>query len=335
MGSEALDAVRRYQSAVVAHGRRDGDVPGVAIQPRDLELIDCVRRYKFLTTPQLLELFWSGRSPQAARMRLVALFRAGFLDRFRPVADRGSFPWTYQLGPEGHRLLVRAGILPARSRFESREVFDYSYVLHEIGVNSWVIEWRRRLGERLLSWEGEVQIEPPDGLDKTGSRRHISGDVYVEWLKDWRARPVRPDAILEVRTKAGGINAFFVEYDRTRRVDKNFDKFRRYDNFLCWWAPEVLGPDVTPWVIFVCQTAADCTRFVDAADSDLTGQLTGRDERHIGRRRLLFTVEADMYEPSEVIAQRVPPTPWSPYDKDEGPRMCDPIRFVDALPGAV
>ena len=56
-------------------------------------------------------------SVQAADRRLLKLFRVGYLDRFRPISRRGSFPWTYQLGLEGHRLLQRAGRRRATGRF--------------------------------------------------------------------------------------------------------------------------------------------------------------------------------------------------------------------------
>ena len=50
------------------------------------------------------------------------------------------------------------------------------------------------------------------------------------------ARLVRPDAVLEVvRPDNEDSRLLSVEYDRTRRVDKNFEKFRRYDTLLCWW----------------------------------------------------------------------------------------------------
>jgi hypothetical protein len=78
-----------------------------------------------LTTDQLLELWWPGAWAQAGRRRLVKLFRAGYLDRFRPLTRRGSYPWTYQLGRAGHRLLVQAAAIPRRDRFEQREVYDY------------------------------------------------------------------------------------------------------------------------------------------------------------------------------------------------------------------
>jgi Replication-relaxation len=83
------------------------------VQPRDVSIVADVHRYKFLTAPQLRELWWPESSVQAADRRLLKLFRAGYLDRFRPISldrfrpisRRGSFPWTYQLGVEGHRLL--------------------------------------------------------------------------------------------------------------------------------------------------------------------------------------------------------------------------------------
>jgi hypothetical protein len=58
-----------------------------------------------LRRPQLRELWWPNSSVKAADRRLLKLFRAGFVDRFRPISRRGSFPWTYQLGLEGHRLV--------------------------------------------------------------------------------------------------------------------------------------------------------------------------------------------------------------------------------------
>jgi hypothetical protein len=38
--------------------------------------------------------------------------------------------------------------------------------------------------------------------------------------------------VLEVeRGEDRGVRTFFLEFDRTRRVDKNYEKFRRYDAF--------------------------------------------------------------------------------------------------------
>jgi hypothetical protein len=150
----SYEAVHRYDGAVIQRGRRDGLVPCV-VQPRDVALVRDVRRYKFLTAPQLRELWWPESSVQAADRRLLKLFRAGYLDRFRPISRRGSFPWTYQLGVEGHRLLQRAGVVAPRHRFVRREVYDYGHVLHDLQLNAWVLAYRRAAGDVFLSWEGE------------------------------------------------------------------------------------------------------------------------------------------------------------------------------------
>jgi hypothetical protein len=189
-----IDA-HRYDGAAIERGSRDRREP-CAIQPRDISVIGDVRRHKFLTAPQLRELWWPQRSIQAADRRLLKLFRAGYLERFRPLARRGSFPWTYQIGAEGHRLLQRAGIIGPRERFSPRAIYDYGHVLHELQLNAWVLATRRALGSALLCWDGETHIEPPPKARQAQLRLH--DDWSAEDLRDPRVRPVRPDARLEI-----------------------------------------------------------------------------------------------------------------------------------------
>src|SRR4051812_45788400 len=63
-----LDA-HRYDGAALVHDRRERIVP-CAIQPRDFHLVHDVWRYKFLTAPQLHELFWPGDSAWPSQRRL-------------------------------------------------------------------------------------------------------------------------------------------------------------------------------------------------------------------------------------------------------------------------
>ncbi len=307
------DLVIDYDTAAVARGRREQIVP-CAIQPRDLELIDVVMRCRFLTTPHLLELWWPGAAPQVGRRRLTKLFEAGYLDRFRPVARRGSFPWTYQLGREGHRLLQRAGRVPWTERFDAREVYDYRYVLHDVHLYSWVLAWRRLLGEQLVRWDGETQIGTREELRRL--RRAHQAEVAVDGLRDPAPKPVRPDALVEAARRGGeGTHTFLVEYDRTRRVDKNFEKFRRYDTFACWWwrYTEYGEADRAPWVVFVCQNEDQRDRFLVQADQEVTGRLwevgEGSGEQEFaGRHRMLFVSEGDVYE-GRAVAHRLPALP--------------------------
>jgi hypothetical protein len=301
--------VLAYDGAAVARGRRRAGAEPCALQPRDLALIDNVRRCKFLTTPQLLELWWPGAAPQVGRRRLTRLFEMGYLERFRPVARRGSFPWTYQLGREGHRLLQRTGVLPAGERFETVEVYDYRYVLHHIHLSSWVLAWRRLLAGRLLEWDGERNIEP-HGRGELAAAEGL--DAVVGGLKDPRPRTLRPDAILEVAGHdAASPNVFLVEYDRTRRVDKNFDKFLRYDAFATsWWRRSEFGAgERLPWIVFVCQSAAQRDLFVRSADRQVTGRVrVAGCDRFPGRMRILFASEPDMHA-GDPLAVRLPEAP--------------------------
>jgi Replication-relaxation len=310
----SYEAVHRYDGAVIQRGRREDLVPCV-VQPRDVALLRDVRRYKFLTAPQLRELWWAKSSVQAADRRLLKLFRAGYLDRFRPICRRGSFPWTYQLGLEGHRLLQRAGIVGPRERFVHREVYDYGDVLHELQLNAWVLAYRRAAGDLFLSWEGETHIEPPPEARSRQGVLRVGGHWSAERLRDPRARLVRPDAVLEVaRPDGDSSRLLFLEYDRTRRVDKNYEKFRRYDTFLCWWWEHTSFADGDrPYVIFICQDVDRRNRFLNAADPELTGQLwhpsAAPDEKeYTGRKRLVFACDLDMHL-GRLEARRVPGVP--------------------------
>jgi hypothetical protein len=130
----------RYDGAAIEHAHRDQLVP-CAVQPRDVAIMRDVWRYKFLTAPQLRELWWLDRTVQAADRRLLKLFRAGHLDRFRPIARRGSYPWTYHLGAEGHRLLQHTGVINVGQRYRPRAIYDFGHILQR--------DPAQRLGARL------------------------------------------------------------------------------------------------------------------------------------------------------------------------------------------
>jgi Replication-relaxation len=328
---DTYQEVHRYDGAAMQRARVDVVVP-CAVQPRDVAILRDVCRYKFLTAAQVLELWWPGRSDRAGQRRLRVLFDAGYLERFRPVTRRGSFPWTYQLAADGHRLLQRAGVIAHGERFNPRSIYDYGHVLHEIQLNAWVLAYRRAIGSSLMAWDGEANIDPPpEARSPEGVR--IGDDWSPEGLVDPRARLVRPDAVLEVECDDGhGPQVVFVEYDRTRRVDKNYEKFRRYDAYLNWWWRYTELRDAgAPVVVFVCQDAVQVELFVKAADSELTGHLwhpgVSPDRyRYIGRRNMMFVRERDAHD-GDLRPWRVPEFP-----REHLGRVANAGRLV--LPGA-
>ena len=299
---DSYTAVHRYDGAIIQRQRSD-DPQRCALRQRDLAIVRDVWRYHFLTTNQVRELWWSGKSIQAARRRLIKLFRAGYVERFRPYSPRGSYDWTYFLGA-----------VDPRSRFKPRDVFDYGRALHEIQLNAWVLAYRRLLGAALLEWHGEHQLTPPRTARHAQLR--VSDDCSVEGLRDPQARPVVPDAALEVaHDGADNPRLFLIEYDRTRRVDKNFDKFRRYDSYLAWWWRHTgLGErSEPPFVLFICQNDAQRDDFLARADDELTGHHwhpTNSPDQHkyIGRRHILFCNERDVHL-GRLEARRLPQFP--------------------------
>ena len=120
-----------------------------------------------------------------------------------------------------------------------------------------------------------------------------------------------------------------LEYDRTRRIDKNYEKFRRYDTFLCWWWQHTSFADGDrPFVIFICQDEDQRDRFLNAADRELTGQLwhpsaAPDDKVYVGRERVLFASELDMHL-GRLEARRVPGIP--PGDARRGGHAADVRR---------
>ena len=127
---------------------------------------------------------------------------------------------------------------------------------------------------------------------------------------------VVPDAALEIaHDLAENPRLFLIEYDRTRRVDKNFDKFRRYDALITWWWRHThLGArGDAPYVLFVCQNDAQRDDFVACADGELTAHLwhpssTVDQHEYVGRRRILFCNERDAHV-GQLYARRLPPYP--------------------------
>jgi hypothetical protein len=206
------------------------------------------------------------------------------------------------------------------------QIFDYRYVIHDLRVNEWVLRYRALLGERLLDWAGpdESLIVPPKGATVSGtSAEH---DVYVD--KD-AIRPIQPDALLEIADDNGDI-AIFIEYDRTRRVDKNYDKFRRYEAFLAGWWSNVRTEERRPAVLFICQDEEHRERFIRAADGQLTAYETRWAElnpaqEYRARQRFLFAGETDLQD-GLAYALRLPPQP---------PRSADTERRLGriVLPG--
>lgn len=291
-----------------------------ALQWRDADVLEALGRYRFLTTVQIADQWWPGCALQVVRRRLTKLFDAGYVERFRPQTIRGSYQWIYCLARDGHRAAQQSGRLPEELRFTPRreQIFDYRYVVHDLRLNDWVIAYKALLGGGLIDWHGPdgCRREPPKVETWLRDRDEHGGSVSGLKLGPWR--PIAPDAALDVLHDPGdGLRwtQLLVEYDRTRRVDKNFDKFRRYDSYVStWWYRSGQEGEWRPIVLFLCEDERHLERFLAAADHELTGYRSyldddGQAAHHFyGRRQIVFALASELYAGS-LTAYAVPHYP--------------------------
>jgi len=115
--------------------------------------------------------------------------------------------------------------------------------------------------------------------------------------------------------------ALFVEYDRTRRVDKNYDKFRRYEALLAgWWKHALPAETQRPAVVFICQDNEHRERFLAAADWQLTAHQTrwadlNPEREYPVRDRFVFALEHDIHD-GRAEAVRLPRQPPAVANRD-------------------
>jgi hypothetical protein len=311
-----------------------------ALQPRDVDVLGALGRYRFLTTVQIADMWWPGCALQVVRRRLAKLFAAGYVERFRPQTIRGAYQWIYCLARDGHRAAQQAGELGFDVRFTSRreQIFDYRYVVHDLRMNEWAMAYKRLAGDRMLCWHGPdgCKADPPTKLESYEHNRDVWDRTYSD-LPLKVGRPIAPDAALEVVRPSGNLAYVLVEYDRTRRVDKNFDKFRRYEMFLStWWSRHDHSERGRPWLVFVCEDEDQLWRFLNAADREFGASRAGEYDEAGGRRRrifvarqaTLFALAQDLFDGSS-RAWRVPPIPLG-----QDGRSADDEAEQLQLPGA-
>ena len=121
------------------------------ITARDYEIIKAVNRFRYLHTFQIARLLGSSVSP--LRRRLKLLFKASFLNRYRPYVRVGDSkpPIAYYLGDEGARLLSERGekvyVYPKSGKVKHL-FFDHALDLSEFRIH---FELALRNHEKVIS----------------------------------------------------------------------------------------------------------------------------------------------------------------------------------------
>ena len=150
---------------------------------RDRFLCRVLWEHRVLTTEQVVDLCFNHLV--TAQHRLVALYRLGVLDRFRPLRPTGTESWRYSLGPMGAALVAaERGIeAPRPSVLRDRVVALAAgqRTSHTLGLNSFFCALhkaaRERPGAAVIAWWSERRCAAEWG-------DFVRPDAYGIWEED-------------------------------------------------------------------------------------------------------------------------------------------------------
>src|SRR5579859_7243177 len=115
-----------------------------AITPLEYQIMQYVREYHFLTAWQVVKLHYSDGSLTRARVVLLRLYEAGYLDRRSlPHVGKGQPIYIYALATKGINYLKDQGF-PSFSRYRPNELqhFKYPHLEHVLSLNDFLIAGR-------------------------------------------------------------------------------------------------------------------------------------------------------------------------------------------------
>ena len=274
------------------HDRRDAIVP-CAVQPRDVAIVRDVWRYKFLTAPQLLELWW----PDGARVARTASSPKALQRRLPRAVPPARSPGLLSVDvPPGRRRP------PAPSARRRRRAGTAVLRAHDLRLRPRPARApAQRLGAGVPTRSRRTRSS--HGTARPTSRHHamhgrrqlrLDGDWSAEGLRDRRRRLLRPDAVLELARRR-----LRTPYAPSWSSTTGPGASTRTTTSSAATTPSCAGGGATPpyadapappFVLFVCQTEEQRQHFIAAADHELTGhhlasERSAEHHDYVGRRR--------------------------------------------------
>jgi hypothetical protein len=343
----ALQAGVGLSTGTIQWGRRPDSAPAIGLTHRDLRLMALLHDVNFLSSSQLLLLGWGTAGERAGQNRLKRLHDAGFVDRFRPIPERGSAQWNYRLTTQGWTPLAEQGVLPSDRAYTPTAITSISYTEHDLQLAALALHIaqaaaRGHVGGLLdrmpFRWQGprsgRIDPDPEEGqrFECSPAARLPKGTRLHQGSS--RAGYLEPDATL---TGHAGKDrwAVLIEYDRTDRPHKQIDRLRRYDHWLLdgWRHSHFAEHSAPPSVIFLTARERPLRRLIETADQTFTawhGQEHAgpREGTHPARERIVFTSREHILA-GDWTMQR---TPSLPPELREDATTCSPRSIQYDLP---
>ena len=349
-----LNAGVGLSAGTIQWGRRPESPAPVGLTARDLRLMALLHDTNYLSASQLTLLGW-GAAERAAQERLKRLHDAGYLDRFRPLAARGTCEWNYRLTQTGWQALVANEMAADGRHYTPAEITSISYTEHDLQLAAIVLLIATAaatpgpgglLDRMPFEWQGHRsgRIEPDGSPDQVLSGRsghrgdRIEPSAAVQPARSptaslpegtrlhpgrSRAGYLEPDATLIGRVGEERF-AVLIEYDRTDRPHKQLDRLRRYDHFLLdgWRHTNFATHATPPSVLLLTAREQPLTRLIQTADQTFTAwhgakQASAREGSHPARQRTVFTSRQRILQ-GDWTMQRTPSLPPDLRDPASG-----------------
>jgi hypothetical protein len=324
----------------VQWGNRPGSAPPVGLTDRDLHLMALTHDVNFLSSGQLVMLGWGNSGERAGQKRLKRLHDSGYLDRFRPIHERGSAEWNYRLSSLGWSALIEQGRVPDNRAYTPTAITSISYTEHDLQLAALVLQIAQEaaggpgalLDRMPFTWKGprngRIDIDSDEEFECSeaaelplGTRLHREGS---------RKGYLEPDATL-IGGSGEDTWAVLIEYDRTERPHKQIDRLRRYDHWLLtgWRWGQFAAHSIPPSVIFLTARERPLRRLIETADRTFEAwhgreHAGPRQGTHPARQRVVFTSRERVLA-GDWTMQRTPSLP--PELRDDF-RVCSP-RSID------
>lgn len=356
VGERMLHAGVGLSAGTIQWGRRPKRPAAIGLTSRDLRLMALLHDTNYLSASQLTLLGW-GNAERAAQERLKRLHDAGYLDRFRPLAARGTREWNYRLTHTGWETLTAHDMAADARHYTPTEITSISYTEHDLQLAAIILHIATTaagagpgglLDRMPFQWQGHRsgRIEPastrqpagPPATDRSTAEDRPAADNSPAAdrspaatlpqgvrLHAGRSRPgyLEPDATLIGRVGDERF-AVLIEYDRTDRPHKQIDRLRRYEHFLLdgWRHTRFATHAAPPSVLYLTARDQPLARLIQTADQTFTAwhgpdHATAREGTHPARQRTVFTSRQRILK-GDWTMQRTPSLPPDTRDPAGG-----------------
>ncbi|KAA3595841.1 MAG: hypothetical protein DWQ06_16615 [Calditrichaeota bacterium] len=202
--------------------------PKIILQKRDIDLLEALGKYRYLTTSQISKLIFPGKHEQGARRRLTKLYHNKYIDRLFLESGFVLGEAVYFLDRDGYKVIVQERGYEGNFQKKNRQVKPI-FLRHTIDEIEFRLALEKSVSElehiELVKWYSEYDMK-----DSHATKRKDKYFIYDEIFdpNTTKVISVYPDSLF-VLGSSGREALYFLEVDRgTESSKKIIEKMRTY-----------------------------------------------------------------------------------------------------------